>query len=97
MGHTCQNMLNNYGFGYVFENPNVVQINSFIREFKCRLVDNFRQEWYGKLNSSPVLDMYKVFKTSFEYEEYFDLLPRRLCLFFCKNKSLCTSLENSNW
>ncbi|XP_052260175.1 uncharacterized protein LOC127864540 [Dreissena polymorpha] len=79
-----KNMLNNYGFGYVFENPNVVQINSFIREFKCRLVDNFRQEWYGKLNSSPVLDMYKVFKTSFEYEEYLDLLPRRLRLFFVR-------------
>ncbi len=35
-----KNMLNNYGFGYVFENPNVVQVNSFVSEFKCRLVDN---------------------------------------------------------
>ena len=36
-------MWNNVGFSYVFENPNVVQVNSFVREFKCRLVDNFKQ------------------------------------------------------
>ena len=56
-----KNMLNNFGFGYVFENPNVVHVNSFISEFKCRLVDNFKQEWYGKMNNSTVLDMYKAF------------------------------------
>ena len=79
-----KNMLNNFGFGYVFENPNVVHVNSFISEFKCRLVDTFKQEWYGKMNNSSVLDMYKVFKTSLVYEEYLDLLPRRLRLFFVR-------------
>ena len=77
-------MLNNFGFGYVFENPTVVQVNSFISEFKCRLVDNFKQEWYGKMNNSTVLDMYKVFKSCLEYETYLDLLPRRLRLFFVR-------------
>jgi len=79
-----KNMLNNYGFGYVFENPNVVQVNSFVSEFKCRLVDNFKQEWYGKMNNSSVLDMYKIYKSSLEYEEYLDLLPKRLRLFFVR-------------
>jgi hypothetical protein len=79
-----KSMLNNFGFGYVFENPNVVQVNSFISEFKCRLVDNFKQEWYGKMNNSTVLDMYKVFKSCLEYETYLDLLPRRLRLFFVR-------------
>jgi len=77
-------MLNNFGFGYVFENPNVVHVNSFISEFKCRLVDNFKQEWYGKINNSTVLDNYKVFKNCLEYETYLDLLPRRLRLFFVR-------------
>ena len=27
-----KNMLNDYGFGYLFENPNVVQVNSFVRD-----------------------------------------------------------------
>ena len=36
-------MLNNYGSDYVFENPNVVQVKSFIRKFRCRLVDNLNK------------------------------------------------------
>ena len=84
MGHKCLEHVNNYGFGYVFENPNVVQVNSFVKKFKCRLVDNFKHEWYGKMNSSTVLDMYKVYKSSLEYEEYLDLLHRRLRLFFVR-------------
>ena len=47
-------------FFYVFENPNFVQVNSFVREFKCRLVYNFTQEWYGNIDDSPVLDMHKI-------------------------------------
>ena len=63
-----------------------MQINSFVNEFKCRLVDNFKQEWFGKINNRPVLDMNKLYKTSLEYEEYLDLLPRRLRLFFVRLK-----------
>ena len=32
----------------------------------------------------PTLDKYTVFKTSLVYEEYLDLLPRRLRLFFVR-------------
>ena len=73
-------MLNNFGFCYVFENQKVVQVNSFISEFKCSPVDNFKQEWYGYMNNNSVLDMYKDFKTTFEY---LDSLPLRPSLFLC--------------
>ena len=46
-------MLNNFGIGYYdFENLNVVRV-SFTNNFKCRL-DNFKQEWFGKMNNSFV-------------------------------------------
>ena len=36
------------------------------------------------MNKSSVLDMYKIYKSSLEYEEYLDLLPKRLRLFFVR-------------
>ena len=60
-------MSNNFGFGYVFDNPNGVHsFNSFISEFKYRtfkkkLIDNFKQECYGKMNKSTELDTYNFF------------------------------------
>ena len=55
-------MLKHYGFGYAYENQNVLQVSSFISEFICRLVDNSKQEWYSKMNYSSVLNVYKVLK-----------------------------------
>ena len=60
------------GFAYVFDNPDAVHVNAFIIEFKCRV----KQEWFGNISSSSVLDMYRIFKTSFDYEQYLDLVPR---------------------
>ena len=65
-----KNMFNNFEFGYVLENSNLVQDNSFISEYKCKLVDYLQQEWHGKMKNSPVWAMYKVFKASLDHEEY---------------------------
>ena len=50
IGHTnwvsnVKSMLNNYGFPYVFDNPSSVNVKMFINDFKCRLIDTFKQEW----------------------------------------------------
>ena len=76
--------LNVYGFAYVFDNPSTVHVNAFISEFKCRIVDTFKQEWYGNISNSSVLDMYRIFKTSLDYEIYLDLVPKSLRLYFVK-------------
>jgi len=86
-------LLNDYGYGYVFNNPSSVCVNSFICQFKNRLIDTFKQEWFGTLSNSPVLDMYRVFKPTIVYESYLDLLPRSLRIQFVKLRISVHSLR----
>ncbi len=71
-------LLTDNGYGYVFNNPSSVCVTSFICQFRDRLIDTFKQEWYGILSKSSVLDMYRVFKPTLFYEPYLDMLPRNL-------------------
>lgn len=77
-------LLNNYGFAYVFDNPNAIHVNTFISEFKSRIVNTFNQEWCVTAGNSPVLDMYRVFKPTLDYEHYLDIVPRTLRLYFVR-------------
>jgi hypothetical protein len=86
-------LLNDYGFTYVFDNPTTVHASAFITEFKNRIIDNFKQEWNGNISNSSVLDMYKLFKSSFEYERYLDLVPKNLRLYFVKLRVSAHSLR----
>ena len=56
----------------------------FLNEFKCRIIDSFKQEWFGNLEKSSVLCIYKHVKVSFEYDCYLDLLPRCFRFYFCR-------------
>ncbi|XP_052255506.1 uncharacterized protein LOC127861165 [Dreissena polymorpha] len=86
-------LLNDYGYGYVFNNPSSVCVNSFICQFRNRLIDTFKQEWFGTLSNSTVLDMYRVFKPTIVYESYLDLLPRSLRTQFVKLRISVHSLR----
>ena len=77
-------LLNDYGFSYVFEAANITNSHAFVCEFKCRIIDTFKQEWFGDMNRVSTLDMYRMFKTTLEYENYLDLLPKSLRLYFVK-------------
>jgi len=48
------------------------------------LVYIFIQQWYGSLERSPVVHDYIQFKTTFEYEQYLDILSFNLRCFFYK-------------
>ncbi|XP_052807677.1 uncharacterized protein LOC128236681 isoform X2 [Mya arenaria] len=76
-------LLSEFGFGYVFDNASVPNEKYFLCELKTRIIDCFRQKWYRSLDS-PVLFLYKDFKTTFGYEHYLDILPKSLRLFFCR-------------
>jgi len=77
-------LLNDYGFSYCFESANITNSHAFVCELKCRIIDTFKQEWFGNMNGISILDMYRMFKTTFEYEHYLDLLPKSLRLYFVK-------------
>ena len=77
-------LLNDHGFSYIFDNVANIDCNIILSEFKGRLLDTFKQDWFGTLSNSPVLTIYKEVKTSFGYEHYLDILPRKLRLFFTR-------------
>lgn len=56
----------------------------FLSEFKCRLIDSFKQEWFSNLEKSPVLCIYRNVKSCFEYECYLNILPRCFRFYFCR-------------
>ena len=44
-----------YGFGVVWEMQVVGSVNLFIKEFKLRLIDCFKQDWHAALGSFQFL------------------------------------------
>ena len=54
---SIQNVLHKFGFGVVWEMQGVGDVKSFIKEFKQRLIDSFKQDWHSALES---YDFYKM-------------------------------------
>ena len=59
------------GFGFVWLNGGVADINCFLSNLKLRLKDCYMQEWNSANNSSKRYEWYSSFKTDMCLEEYF--------------------------
>ena len=68
-------MLCRHGLGFVWLNQGVQNVNMFLRTFRQRLVDCFRQGWHSHVDSSDRFSIYKIFKLSHEIEPYFRFVP----------------------
>lgn len=66
-------MLYKYGFGIVWLEQGVGNINKFISEFKQRVKDCARQEFFEKINNSSKLSSYCTYKSVLELEKYLTL------------------------
>ena len=75
--------LNQLGFSEYWLNQNVPSPNYFRNIVKLRIKDQFAQLWSSKINELRKYANYKFFKTTFEFENYFKLLPNNLALTFC--------------
>ena len=60
-------LLDTHGFSYVWENPYAVNLKAFHTDFKIRVVDIFKQNWYNNIMNSSSLHLYKEFKMTFEF------------------------------
>ena len=70
-------LLYTHGFGYVWEDPSLVNPNTSLIMFKQRLIDTFVQQWSVDVANNNVLCLYKHFKINFEYEYYLDCCKYR--------------------
>ena len=68
----CQvrNVLCKSGFGVVWEMQGVGNVNLFIKEFKLRLIDWFKQHWHAALGSHDFYNIYSNFNQSLALSQY---------------------------
>ena len=68
-----------HGFGYVWLNGGVQNVRGFLRQFKQRLIDCWKQEWSSRIQEHERYAIYRTFKFDHSLEPYFE---------YIKNKSL---------
>ena len=72
-----KNTLFRLGFGYAWINQGVGREIAFLSLFKQRLKDNYQQEWDESIMNKDMYSQYRLFKTSWETEPYFEFLDLR--------------------
>ena len=65
-------LLKRNGFTNIWLNPGIAD-SEFHKYFKCRLDDQFKQDWSAKINSSR-FEVLKCFKTNFVRSKYLDII-----------------------
>ena len=67
---SVQRCLDKYGFTEVWLNGGVGDEKQFLKMFKQRVSDCFRQDWHAKLEASDRFAFYRSFKSMLEPERY---------------------------
>ena len=92
-------ILNECEFTYIWETENVNNKEWLKCVVKQRLLDQFVQNWQTSLSDSSKALNHRIFKTKFEFEEYFNILnigdAIRLCRFRTTNHYL--PIESGIW
>ena len=68
--HSIEKALCRSGFAYVWYNKGTQNERGFLKNFKIRLQDCYRQEWHDRINSSERFLLYSLFKRDFQCEKY---------------------------
>ena len=97
---SIRDLLLYYGFGEVWYNQGVGDINTFMKIFKMRLKDINLQEWRLRLESSTRASFYQEYKTSFQYSPYLSFIKVKghriaLCRLLTSSHSL--HVESGRW
>ena len=81
---TVKSILDHCGLGYIWQNQDPGDIKSLALLLKRRLSDQFIQTWSGGVYSSGACLNYRLFKKTFGYEKYLNILPDNAKYLFCK-------------
>ena len=73
-GYKLKKMLDLGGFSNVWLQQGTTCMNSFIKEFKLRLIDMNWQDWHAKLTEKDRFSTYRLFKEEHNREDYLKLI-----------------------
>ena len=98
--HSIRHVLQNNGFGDVWENQGVGDIQRFLSIFKCRLRDIWNQEWTDRLQNSSRASFYRIYKSNPEFSNYLNEIPVKghreaLCRLLVSSHQL--RIESGRW
>ena len=65
-----EKILNSCGFSHYWLSQYVPENCNLARMVKVRLIDQFKQSWFGLIYDSPKYLNYRIFKTSHGFESY---------------------------
>ena len=87
------------GYSYVWETeilPGTEELKYFLKQ---RLTDQFRQNWHTCIMESAKSLNYRLFKTDFEFENYFNILSKKNAILFCRFRTTNHHLpiETGRW
>ena len=97
---SVKTLLSRKGFGDVWVNQGVEDIDIFMNIFKQRLIDTFRQEWHGRLQESSRARFYRVVKPQHQLSKYLQCVtykPHRMALSRFIMSSHCLCVETGRW
>jgi hypothetical protein len=69
---SVKDVLYMYGYGDVWLNQGVGDVDIFIESFKLRIKDTFTQNWHSRLEESPRAIFYRLYKIDFSPSLYLD-------------------------
>jgi hypothetical protein len=82
--NVIKSILNDCGLPHVWRTMNPMNLSSIKKKVFEILYNQFQQSWYSDMyNSSKGLN-YRIFKTSFRFENYLLSLPCKYLKYFCR-------------
>ena len=92
-------IFNDCGYNYIWDTQNFINIDWLKTVIKQRLTDQFIQNWNSTVQNSSKAINYRIFKTQFEFEEYFNILDHKDAISFCRFRTTNNKLpiETGRW
>ena len=87
-----KNSLDELGMSEYFVNQKVDNMFHFKSLVKSRLHDQFVQQWFSSVDTSPKCIVYRMYKKDYCFEKFLDILPINLAKVLCKFRIMNHSL-----
>ena len=97
---SVKSLLFHSGFSEVWYNQGVADIDAFVKVFKVRITDIFKQEWRGRIENSTRARFYRFVRPNHQFNKYLNVvIPRahRVALTRLIVSSHTLHVENGRW
>jgi hypothetical protein len=92
-----EKILNETGFSNIWQTQTFKSIEWLKQSIKQTLLDQFLQDWNSSVHNSPKETNYRIFKTDFKFEEYFNILDVNVCVCHILEKPVSFNIFSKNF